>query len=68
MEKDMLQVVMMEITLMVMDVVEIVKFKLDTHVMEVHPTQEIFVQVSLQVKYSLKTEDNQDYLEKLFLT
>lgn len=64
MEKDILLVVMMVIILMEMDVVEIVKFKLDSHAMEVHHQPKIYVHLYYQLKFHSKIEDNQDFLEK----
>jgi hypothetical protein len=65
MEKDILLVVMMVIILMETDVAEIVKFKLDSHVMEdLHP-QKIHVHLYYQVKYHSKTEGRPDFMEKL---
>jgi hypothetical protein len=65
MEKDILQVVMMVIILMVMDVVKIVKYKLVIHVMVDQPTQEIHAQVFYQVKSHSKIKVNQDFMVKL---
>jgi hypothetical protein len=65
MVKDILLVVMMVIILMEMDVVEIVKYKSDSHVMEDHHLQKIHVHQYYQLKYHFKIEDNQDFMEKL---
>jgi hypothetical protein len=65
MEKDILLVVMMVIILMEMDVVEIVKYKLDSHVMAVHHKPKIHVHLYCQLKFHSKIEDNQDFMEKL---
>jgi hypothetical protein len=51
---------------MVMVVVEIVKFKWDFYVMEVHQILKMFVLNQFQNKLTFKIEDNQDYLEKLY--
>jgi hypothetical protein len=64
--KDILRHVMMVTILMVMDVVEIVKFKWDFYVMEVHQILKMFVLNQFQNKLTFKIEDNQDYLEKLY--
>jgi hypothetical protein len=66
MEKDILQIVMMEITLMAMDAAEIVKLKSDSHAMEVLQVQKIYAVLNYQLQFQFKTEDNQDYLEKLY--
>ena len=65
MEKDILLVVMMVIILMEMDVVEIVKYKLDSHVMVVHHQLKIHVHPYYQLKFHSKIEDNQDFMVKL---
>lgn len=62
------QDVMMEITLIMMDVVKIVKFKLDSLVMEDHPTAKIPVPQYCLLKSHSKIEDNQDSSEKLLST
>lgn len=66
MEKDILQIVMMEITSMVMDAVEIVKLKSDSLAMEVLQVQKIFAVLNYQLQFQFKIEDNQDYSEKLY--
>lgn len=64
MEKDILQTVMTEITLMVTDAVKIVNFKLVSHVMGDLQALKTPVLLQFQLYFQLKTEDNQDYLEK----
>lgn len=59
---------MMEITLMVMDVQRIVTFKLDSLVMVVHQALKIAVQLFFHLPFQLKTEVNQDFTERSFLT
>ena len=66
MEKDILQIVMMEITSMVMDAVEIVKLKSDSLAMEVLQVQKILAVLNYQLQFQFKIEDNQDYSEKLY--
>ena len=66
MEKDILQIVMMEITLMAMDAAEIVNLKSDSHAMEALQVQKIYAVLNYQLQFQFKTEDNQDYLEKLY--
>lgn len=66
MEKDILQIVMMEITSMVMDAVEIVKLKSDSLAMEAPQVQKILAVLNYQLQFQFKTEDNQDYSEKLY--
>lgn len=66
MEKDILQIVMMEITSMVMDAVEIVKLKSDSLAMEVLQVQKIFAVLNYQLQFQFKIEGNQDYSEKLY--
>lgn len=68
MERDTLLNVMMETTLMVMDVQRIVTLKLDSLVMVVHQALKIAVQLFFQVPSQLKTEVNQDFTERSFLT
>ena len=65
MVKDILLVAMMVIILMETDVAEIVKSKLDSHVMEDHHLPKIHAHLYYQAKYHLKIEDNQDFMEKL---
>lgn len=67
MEKDTLFNVMMETTLMEMDVQKIVTLKLDSHVMVDHQALKIAVQPFFQLPSQLKTEVNQDFMEKSFL-
>ena len=67
MERDTLLNVMMETTLMVMDVQKIVTLKSDSLVMAVHQALKIAVQPFSQLPFQLKTEVNQDFMEKSFL-
>jgi hypothetical protein len=64
MEKDILQNVMTEITLMVMDAVKIVDSKLVSHAMEDLQALKTLVLPQFQLFFQLKTEDNQGYSEK----
>ncbi len=64
MEKDILQTVMTEITLMVTDAVKIVNSKLVSHAMGDLQALKTPVLLQFQLYFQLKTEDNQDYLEK----
>jgi hypothetical protein len=64
MEKDILLIVMMEITLMAMDAVKIVTLKLDTLVMVDHQVLKIHAQLFFQVPSRLNQEVNQDFMEK----
>ena len=65
-EKDILQIVMMEIMLMVMDAVEIVKLKLVSHAMVVHLPQKTAALLFFLQPYQLNQEANQDFMERLF--
>lgn len=67
MERDTLLNVTMETTLMVMDVQKIVTLKSDSLVMAVHQALKIAVQPFSQLPFQLKTEVNQDFMEKSFL-
>ena len=67
MERDTLLNVMMETTLMGMDVQRIVTSKLDSHVMVDHQALKTAVQPFFQLPSQLKTEVNQDFMEKSFL-
>lgn len=67
MEKDTLLNVMMVTTLMEMDVQKIVTLKLDSHVMVDHQALKTAVQPFFQLPSQLKTEVNQDFMEKSFL-
>ena len=67
MERDTLLNVMMETTLMVMDVQRIVTLKSDSLVMAVHQALKTAVQPFFQLLSQLKTEVNQDFMEKSFL-
>jgi hypothetical protein len=64
MERDILLIVMMEITLMVMDAVKIVTLKSDTLVMVDHQVQKIHAQLFFQVPFQFNQEVNQDFMEK----
>lgn len=68
MERDTLLNVMMETTLTVMDVQRIVTLKLDSLAMVVHQVLKTVVQLFFQVPFQLKTEVNQDFSERSFLT
>lgn len=67
-EKDILQNAMTEITLMVTDAAKIVNLKSDSAAMVDHQTQKIPVPHQSQLPSQSKTEVNQDFTEKLFLT
>ncbi len=67
MERDTLLNVMMETTLMVMDVQRIVTLKSDSLVMAVHQALKTAVQPFSHPLFQLKTEVNQDFTEKSFL-
>lgn len=62
------QDVMMETTLIMMDAARIVKFKLDSLVMEAHLAARIPVPQYYLLKSHSKIEDSQDYLERLLST
>ena len=64
MEKDILQNVMTEITLMVTDAVKIADSKLVSHAMEDLQALKTLVLPQFQLFFQLKTEDNQGYSEK----
>lgn len=68
MERDTLLNVMMETTLMVMDVQKIVTLKSDSLVMAVHQALKTVVQLFFQLPFQFKTEVNQDFTERSFST
>lgn len=68
MERDTLLNVMMEIMSMVMDVQRIATSKLDSLVMVVHQALKTVVQLFFHLPFQLKTEVNQDFTERSFLT
>ena len=65
MERDILQLVMMVITLMETDAAKIVELKSASHAMEVHQTARIFAAQDCQLPLLLNQEDKLDYSEKL---
>jgi len=66
MERDTLLNVMMETTLMVTDAQKIVTLRLDSHVMAVHQALKTAVQLFFHLSSQLKTEVNQDFMERSF--
>jgi hypothetical protein len=66
MERDILLNVMMVTTLMVTDVQKIVTLRLDSHVMAVHQALKTAVQLFFHLSSQLKTEVNQDFMERSF--
>lgn len=64
MVKSILLAVMMVTTSMVMDVVEIATFKLDSHVMVDLQAQKIPAQPSCHQLFQSKTEASQDFTER----
>ena len=66
MEKDILQIAMMEIMLMGMDAAKIATFKSDSHVTVDLQVLKTHVLLFFLQPYQLNQEVNQDFTEKLF--
>ena len=64
MDLDFLWLVMTEITLMGMDAVKIVKFKLDLHVTEDHQTAKILAVLLNQLQFQLHQKVNPNYSDQ----